>query len=185
MTSRTARRGGAPWGFVLLLLALGGCTIERTVHDDSAADAMGSMDAELDFWDEVAGRHSVTNNDALHGLLMLAGDAGADDADDDNGSYARRLRLARERGWLGEDQELDPNETATVGLMAMATCEILEMKGGMSARLFGPSPRSCTRELIHRRMIPARTDNQALTGLEFIDLVGRAEDFLGYRAAQQ
>jgi len=166
---------------------MGGCTFARTVHESSAVDALGSMDDELDFWDEIASRHSVTNNDALHGLLMLAGDEDADDADqaDDANDFARHVRLARARGWIGEDQELIANKTASVGLMAMAVCEILDMEGGVSAWLFGRSPRSCTRELIHRRMIPARTDNQALTGLEFIDLVGRSEDYLGYRDAQE
>ncbi|MCP3903040.1 MAG: hypothetical protein GY715_05325 [Planctomycetes bacterium] len=170
---------------LLLVLMAGGCTIERMVHDDSAADALGALDDELDFWDEVATRHSVTNNDALHGLLLLAGVSEENETENDDISFSRRLRLARERGWIAEDRELPPNETATVGLMAMAVCEILEIPGGLSARVFGPSPRSCTRELIHRRMIPPRTDNQALSGLEFIDLVGRSEDHLGFRAAQQ
>jgi hypothetical protein len=167
------------------VFTLGGCALfERTVHEDSAVDALGSFDDELDFWDEIASRHSVTNNDALHGLLLAAG-AENNAAADDDGSFARRLRLAQERGWIDEDAELVANETATVGLMAMATCEILAMDGSVSAWLFGRSPRTCTRELVHRRMIPPRTENQALTGLEFIDLVGRIEDFIGYRAAME
>ncbi|MCZ6543072.1 MAG: hypothetical protein O6768_05350, partial [Planctomycetota bacterium] len=50
--------------------------------------------------------------------------------------------------------------------------------GGLTMRLFGPSPRYCTRELIFMDILPQRTEHQSLSGLEFIDLVGRIEDRL-------
>ncbi len=56
MTSEWRRRGvglAALVPLLLLVLMAGGCTIERMVHDDSAADALGALDDELDFWDEV------------------------------------------------------------------------------------------------------------------------------------
>ncbi len=156
-----------------LLLLLAGCAgTPRTVLDDSAADAYAAPEAELDYWDGVAERRVVTNNDALHGLLLVAG---ADAGD----SYEGRVSAAFDRGWLAGVKQVAPaNESASVGLIAVAVCDILGERGGLTMRLLGPSPRYCTRELVYREIIPARTENQSLSGPEFVDLVGRIEDAL-------
>ena len=66
-------------------------------------------------------------------------------------------------------------------MIAMAACDILQIEGGLTMRMFGPSPRYCTRELIYLELIPQRTDYQSLSGLEFIDLLGRIESHLADR----
>jgi hypothetical protein len=153
-----------------LVLALGGCAVERTVLEDSAAETLGAPDDELDFWDDLATRSVVTNHDAIHGLLLAAGTTSDDD-------FAARLEAARHRGWIGEDENPDPNESASVGMISYAVCDILDIDGGVTMRIFGPSRRYCTRELVFLKLIPLRTEAQSLTGLEFIDLMGRIDDW--------
>ncbi len=153
----------------LLAGAVAGCAMERTVLEDSAVDAFGGVESELDFWDELATRRVVTNDDALHGLLLLAGEDGGAD-------YASRLEAARGRGWISESASPPKNESAAVGMIAVAVCDILDIEGGVTMRLFGHLPRYCTRELVFLEIIPGRTENQSLSGLEFIDLAGRVED---------
>ena len=53
---------------------------------------------------------------------------------------------------------------------------IMDIKGGLTMCLLGPSPRYCTRELVYLEIIPNRTENQSLSGLEFIELVSNIED---------
>jgi hypothetical protein len=153
----------------LLSLMPLGCAISRTISTDSAADSHAKKSAEYDFWDAVAERSTVTNDDALQGLLLVAGDPAASD-------YTARLQRARERGWVSSSAELPKNESAEVGTIARATCEILDIRGGLTMRITGLTGRYCTRELIHLGILPPRTANQSMSGLEFVDLVGRIED---------
>ncbi|MHC5004206.1 MAG: hypothetical protein ACYTJ0_13910 [Planctomycetota bacterium] len=158
---------GAAILVALLVGAATGCA--RTVLETSAADAYVAADDELDFWDDLEQRLVTTNYDALHGLLMVAGDESSE------GDWAAHLAAARDRGWLGPDQEPVPDEAATTGLIALAACEILDIDGGVTMRLLGPSPRYCTRELVFLGVIPPRTENQSMRGSEFVDLVGRMD----------
>lgn len=157
----------------ILLLASAGMTgCARTVLDSSAVDEWSGDGAELDYWEHLESQRVVTNHDALHGLLMLA------DGADPHETYEQRLADARERAWIAGDAAPGANESAAIGMMAVAACDVLSVKGGLTMRLFGPSPRYCTRELIFMDILPQRTEHQSLSGLEFIDLVGRIEDRL-------
>jgi hypothetical protein len=145
-----------------------GCA--RTMLPESAADKYPGDDAELQFWQQLETQTVVTNNDALHGLTLLAD--GQDPAQD----YEQRVAAARTRGWLGSSDAPPANESATMGRIAVAICEILDIKGGVTMHVFGPIPRYCTRELVFLRYIPPRSEFQAISGLEFIDLITRAEE---------
>ena len=87
------------------------------------------------------------------------------------------MALAGEKGWLaGTDQPLDPNESVSVGVLSVAGCRILDIKGGLTMQLFGDSPRYCTRELNAMGVLPGLTPNEALTGLEFISFIDSIEE---------
>lgn len=148
---------------------LGGCA--RTVLDSSVVDTR--FDDEQNFWTDLETRRVVTNNDALHGLFLAA------DGVDPNPSYEDRLFAARERAWIGDDFQPDTrpaNQSANIGDLSVAACRIANIKGGLTMRILGPTPRYATKELVYRQMIPDRGDNQSMTGLEFIDFVTRIQD---------
>ncbi len=176
MPFRNLRSKGL-WLVVFLLCpGVFGCALlERTVSDDSSADTFGSLENEFEFWDDVATRPVVTNNDAIHGLLLaIREEPGAEDGSGVPGDYGARLQRARDLGWV--DGDLPANESARVGTLAVAICEILQVRGGLTHRLLGPTERYSTRELIYLEVIPPRSDPQSFTGLEFVDLIGRLED---------
>ncbi|MHC4101686.1 MAG: hypothetical protein ACYS15_12200 [Planctomycetota bacterium] len=154
-----------------VLVVLGGCA--RTVLESSVVDVAAADEAELDFWEGVEGQRIVTVNDALHALLLLA------DGSDPFATYDERLAEAKRRKWLPAEADPAANESATVGQVAMAACQILDVKGGLTMRVLGPSPRYCTRELVFLGILPPRTEHQSLSGLELMDVVGRVEDRLG------
>ena len=143
------------------------------MFESSVVDAMPADEAELDFWEGVEARRIVTVNDVLHALFLLA------DGSDSFVAYEQRVAEAKRRKWLAAGADPDANESATVGLVAMAACQILDVKGGLTMRVLGPSPRYCTRELVFLGILPPRTEHQSLSGLELIDVVGRVEDRLG------
>jgi hypothetical protein len=143
------------------------------VLESSVVDAVPADAAELDFWEGVEAQRIVTVNDALHALFLLA------DGSDSFATYDDRLAEAKQRKWLPAGWDPAANESATVGLVAMAACQILDVKGGLTMRVLGPSPRYCTRELVFLGILPPRTEHQSLSGLELMDVVGRLEDRLG------
>ncbi len=143
-----------------------GCT--RSIAAGSAVDTTAGADANLDFWQAMETQRVVTNNDALHGLFLLVDDG------DPAAGYEERLAAAQQRGWI--KQSPPANESARMGTIAVAACEYLDERGGLTMMMFGRSPRYATRELVYLQLIPARTEHQAISGPEFLELVGRLQD---------
>lgn len=147
------------------LFVASGC--QRQMLPSSAVDRFGSADDELDFLSEVHGMTAVTNNDALHGLALLA------DGVDPATTYEQRVTQAKARRWMPSNFDAPANQSALVGWMAMAGCQICDIKGGLTMHVLGPSPRYCTKELVFLQVIPLRTENQSLSGAEFTDYLNR------------
>jgi hypothetical protein len=63
--------------------------------------------------------------------------------------------------------------------MATAGCLIMDVKGGLTMRLVGPVPRYATKELVFMEILPLRTENQVLTGSEFVDYLNRLQRIAG------
>ena len=154
----------------VLLLNTGCDLFQRTRVEESILEAHpGSMD-DFDFWDALADQSVVSNDDALHSLILIQ------DGTDPSPNFQARMALSAQKGWLiGTPTPLEANESATVGLLSVAACEILGIEGGLTMRLMGPSPRYSTRELSSMGMLPGLTPNEALSGLEFIAFVGNIE----------
>lgn len=146
-------------------LALQAC--ERSRVTDSAVERFPRPAQELDFLEALDKQVVVTNGDALHALIAFAD--GADLAT----TYAGRVQVAQAKGWIPADWNRPADESAQVGWMAVAACRIVGIKGGLTMRLSGPTPRYATKELVFMDVIPLRTENQALSGQEFVDFVNR------------
>jgi len=127
--------------------------------------------AEMNFWDGLAEVRAVSNNDALHALLISFGQS--------QGTFGARLAAARKRGWIAKDRELPANTTAEVGWIAKAVCIEAKIKGGLTMRVFGPKERYAVRELNHLGWLPNMSRTQAISGLKLIGLLSEAEDYIG------
>lgn len=153
------------------IAAIAGCGLNArtTIESPASAEFPASGDS-LDFWDALETQSVTTNDDALHGLLLLA------DTQPPAEDWDGRVAAARGLGWIRAGQEPPaPFESAQMGFVAVAVCHILDVRGGLSMRLWGRVPRYCTRELVHMGLIPGITEHEALTGAEFIALLGAAE----------
>jgi hypothetical protein len=156
---------------ILLLLALAGC--KPYVMSSSAVDTYGKADQEIDFLAAVEKMPAVTNNDALHAFLLLQ------DGDDRCADYAARVQEGVRRGWMQSGSPRLANEAARVGWMATAGCVVMDVKGGLTMRVLGPVPRYATKELVYMEILPLRTENQVLTGSEFVDYLNRLQRIAG------
>lgn len=175
MRSEQARRG--EWGARAVRVAAalatcaaavalsGGC--DRQMSQTSVTDRFPRPEQELDHAESLESTSVVTNNDMLHGFIVFVG------GEDPWTTYAQRVVDARARGWVPRDWREPANESATVGRMASIASHIVEIRGGLSFMLLGPTPRYALRELIYQDILPARTENQSLSGLEFTDFLNR------------
>ncbi len=154
-------------------LGLAGCGLmDRTTIESPAAAQFPTADESLDFWDTLENQAVTTNDDALHGLLLLAEISVGD-------TWELRREAASQQGWIRADSgPLNPNESAEMGFIAVCICQVLDVQGGLSMRLFGTTPRYCTREVVHMGLIPGITEHEALSGAEFIALLGATEQRL-------
>ncbi len=165
----TCRAPAAAVAAVLAIAAAGGC--ERSRVESAAVDRFPRGSQELDFLDALSRQVVVTNGDALHGLISFA------DGTDLSSTYSGRVEIAKRRGWLPSGWDRPAAESAQIGWMAVAACRILDVKGGMTMRLLGPTPRYATKELVFMDVLPLRTENQALSGQEFVDFLNRLNRF--------
>lgn len=177
MTDRRAMMG------VTMLLwcafvALQGCT--RTIlsgeHETAFADT--SQSATLDFWHTLPGRSAVTNAQGLHGILLFA------DGTDTTGSYEARLAELKKRGWIAEQFDEDPNMAMSRGTMAKALAHAMEIKGGVMMQLTNGSPRYATRELLYLSIMPPGTEQQVISGLDYVGVISKAQDYVTLRTAR-
>jgi hypothetical protein len=147
------------------LAAGAGC--ERARVEDSAVEKFPRSADEIEFLDALQKQVVVTNDDALHGLISFA------DGADLSTTYAGRVEVAKRKKWIDDSWNRPADESAQVGWMATAGCRILGVQGGATMRIFGPIPRYATKELVFMDVLPLRTENQSLSGREFVDYLNR------------
>ncbi|HUB25286.1 MAG TPA: hypothetical protein VL992_07630 [Tepidisphaeraceae bacterium] len=153
---------------VLLALAGGCATVQRSVVDDMPGD---DQDTQIDFWHTLATKSVCSNNDAFHALLLDI------DGTDPNPDYAARVAALKQRGLVLGWFNRPANEGVTRGTVAVAICKAAGIKGGVTMRLFGPNERYCLRELVYMNLLPPSSENQTFSGVELVGVIGRFEDY--------
>ena len=156
---------------VFAAAGLSACGLHDRTTIESPAAAQFPTDADtLDYWDTLELQPVTTNDDALHGLLLFV------NTQPPATTWDERVAAAEALGWLEPGKNaLEPLESAQMGLVAVCLCHAIDVQGGLSMRIWGRVPRYCTRELVHMGLIPGITEHEALTGAEFIALLGAVE----------
>jgi len=149
--------------------------VKRQVVDYEPDD----VSAELDFWHTLPDRSAVTNDEGLHGLLLFA------DGSDPARSYEQRVTLLKTRGWLSSDFDEAGNMVMERGTLAKLLSHALEIDGGVMMRLTGKNRRYSTRELVYLGIMGAGTEQQALSGIDYIGVISKAQDWQTSQAASR
>jgi len=153
---------------VLLL----GCATTTTVPDSVLPRVAGNDEQQqLDYWHEVATKPLISNDEAFHGLLLYL------DAKDDATTYDQRVAALKSRGFLPKNFQKPASAALERGTLAVALAKHLNLRGGLTMRLTGVTPRYATRELEYRAVYPPSSPQQIFTGGEFVGVIGKAEDF--------
>ena len=116
-----------------------GCAAPARVPDPLTRGPLGKADdanARSEFWYQLARRPAVSNDEAFHALLLYFAGPAAAPAD-----YAGRLAALQSRGMLPVGFDRPADEVVERGTVAVAVAEGAAIKGGVTARLLGPTPR--------------------------------------------
>lgn len=164
---------------LLLAAALGGCRSAQVAQPLTEQLAGNDPQSRLAFWHTLADRPVTSNDEAFHALLLLADDS------DEAADYDARVALLKSRRMLSRSFDRPGNEAVRRGTLATAIARLLDIKGGLTMRLVGPTPRYALRELQYLRLSPAGSPNQTVVGSELLALIGRAEDYRRRIAAER
>jgi hypothetical protein len=152
-------------------LFLCGCQSPRAGKPLAKEFAGSDPDAQLNFWHALTDEPIASNDQAFHALLLYV------DNKDDSTDYGARVAALKRREMLPAKFASPADAGVTRGTVAVAMMRILNERGGVTTRVFGPSPRYAVRELMFLNVIPASTPNQALSGNELVGIIGRLEDY--------
>ena len=173
MTNQTHGTSGQIYCGCLIgmLLLTSGCQI-KPVAQPLAPELSGSdPEAQMEFWHTLVDRKITSNDEAFHGLLLFL------DHEDPSEDYEARVALLKERQMIPESFNQPAGAPIQRGTLAVALARALQIKGGVTMRVMGPSPRYATRELQYLSLYPASSPRQTFSGSEFLGIIGRAEDY--------
>jgi hypothetical protein len=172
MRSRSVQSLGVAWAAIAVLSGgSGGCQRTRVAETLDASIAQGTDASDLEFWHSLSGRSAVTNNEGLHGVLVLS------DGKDPTLTWDERLALLKERAWVVDGFDAPGDATIERGTLAKALCHALGIEGGVMMRLTHRAPRYALRELAFLRVMASTTDNQVVNGRDYLGIMGKAQDY--------
>jgi hypothetical protein len=152
---------------------VGGCQTARVEQPltTKLAAAADDADARMEFWHQLSDQPLTSNDDAFRALLLYF------DGKDDAADYATRVERLRSLGMLPKDFSGPADGAVDRGTVAVAVAQGVGIKGGLTARMFGMSPRYAVRALQYQSLYPQETSpNQTFSGAEFVGIIGRIED---------
>jgi len=157
-------------GLCVLAAALAGCQNAGEITGGDAALLTGEDSAA--FLDRLSGQEYVGENDAMRGVLLLL------DGEDKAGTFQERIDLLRQRGLVSSGWDFSADRPVTRGRLAYMLCQATEMPGGVMLTLTGPSERYCHRELRYHGMMGEGSTFSAVTGLEYVSALSRADTYI-------
>lgn len=169
----------AAFGFGAAMALQGGCSRSLVEQPLDAGMPDHSEASEMDFWHSLPGRSAVSNSEGFHGVLLLA------DGADETATYEERLAVLKERGWVSGGFDEAGDLAMQRGTLAKAICHAMEIKGGVMMHLTNRSARYAMRELAYVRIMAPSTENQVVSGLDYVGVISKAQDYAMLRASRQ
>jgi hypothetical protein len=171
-TQNTARLTASRKALATLALSLAfvaGCAGPKVASPVTAELSGSEPSQQMAFWHTLAERPLTSNDEAFHGLLLFVDGKSAP-------TYAERLTLLKSKQLLKEDFDEPADQAVRRGTLAIAMVKALQIKGGITLTLLGPTERYAVRELEFQNLLPPSSPHQTLSGSEFVGVIGRMED---------
>jgi len=150
---------------MLAVATLSGCGSQLSVVGKDAK--LPADENSAAFLDRMSSQDTVTQNDAMRGILMLEGG-------DKTDTFKQRVDALVDKKIIPAGS-YDASAKLSRGLLARMICCSCGLKGGVMLRTTGPSERYCLRELQYRKMMMNGSGSTKISGMEFASVLTRAE----------
>jgi len=155
----------------VLAVAAGGCR-QGPAKITGGDAALPPGEASAEFLDRVERQGSVSQNDAMRGLLLLL------DGQDKAQSFRQRAQTLTGRGIVPTNWEPDAMKPITRDQLAYMVCTALKIQGGVWHTLLGHNRRYCLQELQYQGFLAPGLGNTEVSGSEFVAVMARADAYL-------
>ena len=156
---------------MILLAGVGGC--QTGSPEIVGAEAALARDAgSAAFLDRVSSQPTVSENDAMRGVLLLM------DGEDRAVTFGQRVSSLMDRGVVPAQWSFQAGRPATKGKLAYMIYSACQMRGGVVLWLTGPSQRYCLREMQYQGVMSEGPVGAEITGMEFAAVLARADAYL-------
>lgn len=152
---------------------LGACSRTMITDPVPTAAMADTPDATLEFWHTLPAQSAISNDEGLHGVILLV------DGADPNPTYEDRVAALKQRGWIDEGFDEPANMAMQRGTLAKALAHALDIRGGVMMHLTGRAPRYAAKELSYLGVMQAdATSNQVISGLDYLAIISKAQDYM-------
>ncbi len=128
---------------------------------------------DTSYFRELVDKGNATYADAYRMINILAkGHDTPDESFDDFKNELLNLEIIPQK-W----SDFKADEFINRGQLAYMLVKALGIKGGLTTRIFGPTPRYAFRECVMRKLIASGFPNELVSGGELISVLSRAERF--------
>jgi hypothetical protein len=148
-----------------------GCQSAHVAQPLTTTLSSNDPDKQSEFWYQLSRRSVASNDDAFHGLILYT------QGSDDNADYAGRVKFLKDKKILPASFNRPADEAINRGDLAVAIVNLAHIKGGLTSRLIGPTPRYAVRTLQNEGIYPASSPNMTYSGTEFCGILGKLEDY--------
>ncbi len=163
----------------LLVAILAGCARTVVENPENTNYPADDVSAQLDFWHNLPGRSAVSNDEGFHGVILFFDGADASD------SYEQRVADLKQRGWLNEGFDEEPDLAMQRGTLARILVRALDIKGGVMMFLTSRGPRYANKELQFLGIMPYGDEFMVIDGLDYLGVISRAQDFIVAKGQRQ
>ncbi len=156
------------------MVLAGGCAHSGEPRIDKPEATLPEAESSPGFLDRMSSTPTVTQNDAMRGLLFLLQEK------DPAGNFAQRVEMLHGKEIIPGGWTYNANKPLNRGQLAYMIYQACGIDGGIILHLTGPSCRYCLRELQYQRIMAEGLANTSVTGMEFIAVLGRAGAYMEY-----
>ncbi len=156
---------------LVLLAGVGGCQTGSPEIAGAEAPLVQETGSAA-FLDRVSSQPTVSENDAMRGILLLL------DGEDDGVTFGQRVSALLDRGVVPAQWSFQADRPITKGKLAYMVYGAAQMKGGVMLWLTGPSQRYCLRELQYQGIMSEGPVSAEVTGMAFAAILGRADAYI-------